>query len=78
MTLQDALEQRPTEKRFMTRSDFVGMYRTSHVTLAKYINSGVISVHLIGTNIYIDADEAFAVLRKPPLRHASLINDLFS
>jgi hypothetical protein len=78
MTLQAALEQRPTEKRFMTRADFVGMYRTSHVTLAKYINSGDIAVHLIGTNIYIDADEAFAVLRKPPLRHSSHVPDLFS
>jgi hypothetical protein len=78
MTLQDTLEQRPKEKRLMTRSDFVGMYRTAHMTLSKYINSGDIAVHLIGTTIYIDADEAFKVLRKPPLRHASLIKDLFS
>ncbi len=78
MTLQDTLEKRQTERRLMTRSDFVGMYRTAHTTLSKYINSGEIEVHLVGTTIYIDADEAFIALRKPPLRHASPINDLFA
>jgi hypothetical protein len=78
MTLQDLEKVAAIGKRFMTRADFVGMYRTSHVTLSKYINAGDIAVHLIGTNIYIDADEAFAVLRKPPLRHSSHVPDLFS
>jgi hypothetical protein len=78
VTLQDTLEKRPTEKRLMTRSDFVGMYRTVNTTLAKYINSGDIEVHVIGTTIYIDADEAFIALRKPTLHHAPPIADLFS
>jgi hypothetical protein len=54
------------------------MYRTANTTLAKYINSGDIEVHVIGTTIYIDADEAFIALRKPTLRHAPPIADLFS
>jgi hypothetical protein len=62
----------------MTRSDFVGMYRVAHTTLAKYIKSGDIEVHLIGTTIHIDADEALEATGHPPLRHSTPLPDLFS
>jgi hypothetical protein len=78
VTLQDYLEKRPDQKRLMTRSDFVGMYRVAHDTLKKHIQNGNIEIHLIGTTIHIDADEALAATGNPPLRHSSRINDLFS
>ena len=78
MTLQDYLEKRPDQKRLMTRSDFVGMYRVAHDTLKKHINNGNIEIHLIGTTIHIDADEALAATGNPPLRHSMPLPDLFS
>jgi hypothetical protein len=79
MTMSEQLEK-PSTKRLMTRMDFVGMYRASHSTLMKYIRSGDIELHLVGTTLYVDADEALAALGNPPLRHAvpTIPNDLFS
>jgi hypothetical protein len=78
MTIQELERLSTTHKRLMTRSDFVGMYRCAHSTLARYIKSGDIEIHLIGTIIHIDADEALAVTGNPKLRHSSMVNDLFA
>jgi hypothetical protein len=78
MTQANLVEKRPTHKRLMTRSDFVGMYRVSYDTLKKHIQNGNIEIHLIGTTIHIDADEALSSVGNPPLRHNSTINDLFA
>jgi hypothetical protein len=77
MTQVNLVENRPAQKRLMTRSDFVGMYRVSYDRLKKHIQNGNIEIHLIGTTIYIDADEALASIGNPPPRQVSLINDLF-
>jgi hypothetical protein len=78
MNQVNAVEKRPLEKRLMTRSDFVGMYRVSYDILRKHIHNGNIEIHLIGTTIHIDADEALASIGNPPLRHCSRGSDLFA
>jgi hypothetical protein len=69
-------------KKLSTRTDFVGMYKTSHTYLARHIRNGDISVHLIGTTIYIDIEEALSVLGNPPLRsqvrEETIKSDLFA
>jgi hypothetical protein len=72
MTMQEQLDLYPkTHKRMMTRVDFVGMYRISFASLSKQIRNGSIALHLIGSSIMIDADEALAALGNPPLRNAA-------
>jgi hypothetical protein len=78
MSQVNLVEKRSSRTRLMTRSDFVGMYRVSYDTLKKHIRNGNIEIHLIGTTIHIDADEALSSMGKPPLRHASSIHDLFA
>jgi hypothetical protein len=75
--MQGQLERLSMRKRMMTRADFVAMYRVSFSTLAKYIQSGDVALHLHGRNILLDADEAFAALGNPPLRR-SAPTDLFA
>ena len=58
----------PNMERLMTRTDFVGTYVTSHTTLRHHIQNSNITVHLVGTTIYIDIDDALAALGNPPLR----------
>jgi hypothetical protein len=81
MTMQAQIDQlAETDKRLMTRVDFVGMYRISFSTLSKHIQNGNIALHLIGASIMIDADEALAVLGNPPLRNPAPVvrADLFA
>jgi hypothetical protein len=77
MKMQERLERPSMRNRMMTRADFVGMYRVSFSTFAKYIQSGDVALHLHVTNILLDADEALAALGNPPLRH-SAPTDLFA
>ena len=80
MSLQELETSTSTHKRLMTRSDFVGMYRAAYSTLLRHIKSGDVELHLVGTIIYIEADEALAVMGNPPLRNAAPVvrGDLFT
>ncbi len=80
MTMQDLEQCAAQHKRLMTRTDFVGMYRVAHASIMKHVRNGDIEIHLVGTTICIDRDEALKVLNYPPLRHAapSTSSDLFA
>jgi hypothetical protein len=79
MTMQEQVAQL-SKSRLMTRADFVGMYRVSYSTLASSIQSGDVALHLHGTSLLVDADEALAALGNPPLRHSAPVvrGDLFA
>ena len=49
MSLQE-LDKSVNHKRLMTRSDFVGIYRTAYSTLLRHIKNGDIALHLVGTS----------------------------